>query len=138
VPTSAIASSNVILLWWSNLRCAEVVSANFVLCDQSIKVTKKQSEQASRVLFKHRGKAKFYLSKEKKSRKVSIYTGRISKRLGPEGSLSRGFYKDFISCLEGSWLYLCFIGLFMRCMPSPTNVFHGDTVHAPLSLSKGP
>jgi hypothetical protein len=41
----------------------------------------KQGEQKTTVLFKWRGKAEFFLSREKKIRKVPIYMGGVSESL---------------------------------------------------------
>jgi hypothetical protein len=40
---------------------------------------RQQGEQKSRVLSKHRAKAEFYLSREKKSRKAPIYMEGVSR-----------------------------------------------------------
>jgi hypothetical protein len=90
-----------------------------------------QGEWKSRVLFKQRGKAKFYLSRGKKSK---IYMGGLSERLRHCGS----FYKDFIVLVEGKLVVsLCYWFIVGR-MSSPANVVHGNTMRAPFSLSNGP
>jgi hypothetical protein len=91
-----------------------------------MKVTDSRVSQRA-VLFKQRGKVKKF-----------PHTWEKSQRPNSLGSLSSGFYKDFISWVKGSWLCFYAVGLFIGYISSSANVFHGDTVHALLSLLNGP
>jgi hypothetical protein len=70
-------------------------------------------------------RAELYLSREEKLSFISVEGKGVEKLPYTwESSFSRGFYKDFISWLKGSWLCLCATGLFMGCTSVPAHGLH--------------
>jgi hypothetical protein len=80
----------------------------------------------------------WFIEAERKGVKSSMHMGGGSEGLSAWGSVSSGYYKDFISWLKENWLCLCAVGPLRGCMSSPASVFQGVTGPAlfrfPMSL----